>query len=104
MRCCWIAATDRASKCRWMIRVCACRHRENVISLDRGTLRYEPVDAARGTNGPVRWYVAAAEVPRQWRRGHRAGWILLAEETAVNVVQPATDVAAGSNASTRPST
>lgn len=39
-----------------MIYLCAARHRENIVSLDRGTLRIVPLTARRFA-GPCRWDV-----------------------------------------------
>lgn len=50
-----------------MILVCAARHREHAISIDKGTLKPEPLTAA-GTDGPIRWLI-----PVEWLVQEPAG-------------------------------
>lgn len=90
-------AGDRSAP-ELMILVCACRHRENVISLDRGTLCWRELKKGHGANGPVAWYVRASELPARLRSGLRlfsfdddagAGpWAELFRETAIGVGVP----------------
>lgn len=40
-----------------MVLLCAARHRENRISVDQGTVRWEAL-TAEGANGPIRWLLA----------------------------------------------
>lgn len=65
-----------------MVYVCAARHRENPVSIDRGTLRWEPLTEA-GANGPIAWHVKE-------RAGLITGseWFLVAVETAPHVYEP----------------
>lgn len=44
-----------------MVLLCAPRHRESVLSIDRGTLRWEALTEA-GADGPIRWQTKR-EVP-----------------------------------------
>lgn len=43
--------------------VCATRHKENRVAIDRGTLRWLPLDKKLGANGPIVWYVSADAFP-----------------------------------------
>lgn len=67
-----------------MVYVCAARHRENPVAIDRGTVRWEPL-TEEGANGPIAWYVKA-------RPGLVTGpaleWFLVAVETALHVYEP----------------
>jgi len=86
-------AGDR-SQPELMILVCACRHRENRISIDKGTLRCKPFmsdEAARrigkpGTLGPVVWEIRFDELPekiqkmRRKTKELREGWLTIAYE------------------------
>lgn len=69
-----------------MILVCACRHRENAVSLDRGTLACVPL-TADGTAGPVKWLIQTSEVPTRFtRHGERyltPDWLELFREDAI---------------------
>lgn len=49
--------TNTRSTADKLITVCAPRHREHPISLDRGAIQCEPIDAALGADGPVVWYL-----------------------------------------------
>ena len=64
-----------------MILLCVDRHQDGVLSLDRGTLRCEPL-TDRGTDGPVEWSL---------RVEHGGEWIVLATESAPHVLLPLTD-------------
>lgn len=77
-------AGDRSAPER-MIYVCACRHRENVVSLDRGTLRWRELEKGRGAAGPVAWDIALDAIPDRlrtrrigatppWMKGWRELW------------------------------
>jgi hypothetical protein len=68
-------AGDRTDR-RTMVLVCIARHRGNSISLDRGTLKWEPVNADLGANGPIEWYEASPD-----------GWDLLAAERTPGVLR-----------------
>lgn len=78
-----------------MVYVCAARHRENRMAIDRGTVRWQPLTPA-GANGPIAWEIdgealqpfghisllteQAVWLPR--------GWVEVARETAVGVLAP----------------
>lgn len=67
-----------------MVLVCAARHRENKIALDKGTLRWEPVTDA-GANGPICWWVDVLAMGLQAGAANGVTsdggwWFLLAEE------------------------
>lgn len=74
-----------------MVLVCAARHREHAISLDRHTLRWEPV-TPNGSNGPIRWLVEAKAVAEAPEAFHNDEWVELARETAIGQWEPFTDV------------
>lgn len=62
-----------------LILVCAARHRQNVISLDRKTLKAVPLDARRGLRGPVKWLIDL----RAYRgQAGAATWFEVAREKA----------------------
>ncbi|MHB1260309.1 MAG: hypothetical protein ACYC2H_01195 [Thermoplasmatota archaeon] len=69
-----------------MVQVCAERHKDNPISIDKGSLRWVPMIAGKGANGPISWQVDLALV--NYLRGLRPDrpvaprWLTLAEETA----------------------
>jgi hypothetical protein len=56
-------AGDR-SKPSLMVLVCSARHRENPVSLDKGTVRWEPL-TRKGADGPVAWFVDIRELMNQ---------------------------------------
>lgn len=62
-----------------MIYVCACRHRENVISIDRGTLRWRELEKGKGADGYIAWDIRRDELPSHLREG-RAEWVEIARE------------------------
>jgi hypothetical protein len=82
---------DRSEIAR-MILVCAPRHRENPVSLDRGTVRLTPLTDA-GTRGPCTWAVHVPSLKLKlaspWP-GMQVEWMLLAIETAQHVFEPFT--------------
>lgn len=55
-------AGDRSEQAL-MILLCSARHRENIIALDRGTLRIRPLTAA-GTRGPCAFDIAWDAIPK----------------------------------------
>lgn len=77
---------------RLLVLVCSARHRENKFSIDRGTVRWEPVSAHRGADGPIDWWVSSADLPEHLSRwvGPRPGeWICVAAEwQAGNLTAP----------------
>lgn len=73
-------AGDRSDPTK-MIYVCACRHRENVVSIDKGTLRVRPLTKA-GTEGPVAWDIRRSEIPTHIL-ATRAEWFCLWEEQSI---------------------
>lgn len=71
-----------------MILVCAARHRENRIALDRGTLRWRAL-TDRGADGPIAWDIDMTRifVPTAFMIGDRLAtpgdcWREVARETA----------------------
>lgn len=66
-----------------MIAVCSARHRENLVAIDRGTLRWEPLTAA-GANGPVKWLVDADVLGLS----PDAVWFEVARERTRGVLEP----------------
>jgi hypothetical protein len=85
------------SKLYGLILLCAPRHREHPVSLDRGTLKITPTSMA-GTRGACFWYVhyPSLQLPPQmiaaWRGGPNMTieWFLLAHETAPHQFAPFT--------------
>lgn len=66
-----------------MVYVCAARHRENPVSIDRGSLRWEPL-TEEGANGPIAWHVRARP---GLITGPQLEWFLVAVETAPHVYE-----------------
>lgn len=64
-----------------MVLVCSARHRENRVSIDKGTLRWEPL-TERGADGLIRWLVDMTAV-----RGEHgeAQWLEVAHEASLKV-------------------
>lgn len=77
-------AGDRSAP-ELMIYICACRHRENRISIDKGTLRWSELENGRGAAGPVSWWIRTSEVPTKllYRRRVWTDWTLLWTETEI---------------------
>ena len=84
-------AEDR-NDARNLMLVCAERHKDNPISLDRGALKWEPIYPERGANGPVRWYVDAALfvylTEQATERPSSPVWFELAYEAALGQLGP----------------
>ena len=78
-------AGDRSAP-ELMVLVCSARHRENVISIDRGTLRWRPL-TKKGADGPIAWDVDL--VALHGKHG-AANWVEVARETAVRSWVPFT--------------
>lgn len=79
-------AEDRNDPRNLML-VCAERHKDNPIAIDKHSLKWEPIDPAKGANGPVRWYIDIAlydylmgQAPQRPTVTH---WIELASEVTV---------------------
>lgn len=68
-----------------MVLVCSARHKENRISIDRGTVRWRAL-TDDGAAGPIAWAVAARAL--YGSRVGRAEWLELARETAIHVYEP----------------
>lgn len=89
-------AGDRSAP-ELMIYVCACRHRENRISIDKGTLRWRELETGKGANGRVAWDIRTSELPKKWQRqGPRrryAEWTTLWIETEIGKGFPLTGFA-----------
>jgi hypothetical protein len=76
---------DRSGEAR-MILLCSARHKENRISLDRKTLRIDPLTRA-GTAGPCAFYVSSQALGVTERVDR---WLEVARETARHVYEPLT--------------
>ena len=67
----------------YMIQVCIARHREHHFSLDKKTIKCEPLTNL-GTNGPVRWWVRRDDLVDAFGvaagRGRVSKWLELAVE------------------------
>lgn len=71
-----------------LILVCSARHRENRVSLDRGTLRWRALTDA-GADGPVAWDVEMSAL--RGRQGpSRPLWREVARETSIRHWEPFT--------------
>lgn len=82
-----------------MVLVCSARHKENVFSIDRGTLRWRPL-TPKGSRGPIAWDISSDDL----RRFHtasplvtaaiavlpRARWFELARERSIHACEPST--------------
>ena len=85
-------AGDRSAP-ELMMLLCACRHKENAVSIDRGTLKWVPL-TADGANGPVAWYISASVIPEARSLGPdarlRLDWDFynVARERSVGVLEP----------------
>lgn len=84
-----------------MIYLCSARHKENVFSVDRKTIRWRALNTRDGARGPVAWDIRVAELRRMVPRTSavvslaieslgRAKWFELARETAIHVYEPQT--------------
>jgi hypothetical protein len=71
-------AGDRSLPAGMML-LCAWRHREAPVSIDRGTLRWRPL-TLDGAGGPVAWDAQLPAIPIEWRPGPGSvdGWITIA--------------------------
>lgn len=73
-----------------MILVCSARHKESRISIDKETVRWEPL-TARGADGPVRWEVDLREF-RDFLEVQRdriePQWFEVARETGIGTWEP----------------
>lgn len=83
-----------------MVLVCAARHKENIFSIDRKTIRWRPL-TSKGADGPIAWDIKVAELRRlnpdsaalmlmAVRELHRAEWLELVRETAIHIYEPLT--------------
>lgn len=59
-------AGDRSAP-ELLIHLCACRHRENRISIDKGTLRWRELEKGKGSEGPIAWDIRTSEIPAKFR-------------------------------------
>jgi hypothetical protein len=75
---------DRSTPDRMML-LCSARHKENSVSIDRGTLRWRAL-TKDGAAGPVAWEVQHHErwAGSPWRQK----WVEVARETAVQSIEP----------------
>lgn len=75
-----------------LILLCAPRHRENPVSLDKGTLKITPLTEL-GTRGPCAWYVEVKalklKVPAPMP-GLQVLWFCVGIETAPHMFEPFT--------------
>lgn len=72
-----------------MILLCAARHRESPIAIDKGTLKCVPLSGPPGTYGPVAWLIDLHVLPATYRSGPDR-WIELARETSRHAFEPFT--------------
>lgn len=88
-----------------LLLLCNWRHKLAKFSVDRKTIRWEPLTAA-GANGPIRWLIDLMAFNNyQLRHGGRCwllpfldgeviGWTELARETELHSLEPLTDAQA----------
>lgn len=82
-----------------MVLVCSARHKENVFSIDRKTIRWRAL-TPEGSNGPIAWEIAVDDLLRSpkpelmhivtMRIKPRTKWLELARETGIHVYEPST--------------
>lgn len=83
-----------------MVYICAPRHREHVLSIDRGTLRWVAL-TPMGAEGPIAWEYQPGEVflpltnMLMTRLPVRGEWFELARERSIHVYEPLTEVQKG---------
>ncbi len=74
-----------------MILVCIQRHRENKVSIDKGTIACWPLTPC-GTDGPVMWVMKLESFIELGVEGHHVyvnnGWVTLATESSPGVLEP----------------
>lgn len=79
-----------------MVLLCAWRHKEGRIAIDRGTLRWIPL-TDEGSHGPVRWEVDGEALQPFGRIPQIAdvfvphGWTVVATERSIGVLEPLED-------------
>ncbi len=73
-----------------MILVCIQRHRENPLSIDKGTIECIPLDNELGTNGPVSWWIDSHSLMNP-NVSDDTVMLELARESAPGVLVPLTD-------------
>lgn len=96
-------AEDRSDPSR-MVYLCAARHKANVFSVDRHTLRWRALTPF-GANGAIAWDIALGDLFRVTSRLPKLspmlavvlelmptsrGWFELARETAIHTYEPST--------------
>lgn len=85
-----------------MVLVCSARHKENVFSIDRGTLRWRPL-TDKGSAGPIAWSIALFDLLRVAKTEGsdlltlaladikpRTQWFELARERSIHTCEPST--------------
>lgn len=80
-----------------LILLCSARHKDNAISVDRGTLRIKPLvlrlagkrPSTQGLAGPCAWLVDINRL-REDFGAHQQEWLEVARETARHVFEPFT--------------
>ena len=70
-----------------LVYICAARHRESAMALDRGTIRWRAL-TPRGANGPIAWDVDI--LARDPCRAGSTRWIEVARESAPGLLEPLT--------------
>ena len=71
-----------------MVYLCCARHQDNLVCIDRGTLRWIGL-TEKGANGPIAWQVATSCL-KGIQQGATSVWFEVARETAVHVYEPLT--------------
>lgn len=88
-------AGDR-SEAALMVQLCDWRHQRGRIAVDRGTLRWR-AQTDEGANGPIAWEVDGealqpfGEIPKVAHVFVPHGWIVVATERSIGVLQPLED-------------
>ena len=81
-------ALDRTVPDKMML-LCSARHKENVISLDRGTLRVRPLTNDK-LSGPCAFDVDIVAMGYMPIKTGRPRWLEVGRETALHVFEPST--------------
>lgn len=78
------------SDVKLLITVCNWRHKIDKFSLDKKTIKCEPM-TDMGTRGPVRWLVNVEALRDVMPVGCASEWLVIAEEVRPHLTQPLSD-------------
>lgn len=80
--------TGERSATGLMLLVCNARHKDSKVSIDKGTVRWEPLTAA-GADGPIVWWIDLGAISDTVPLGT---WFEVGRETVRGRLAPSTDV------------